>query len=44
MTIVCQLYTHPYEDDLTALKSILMSTLTWMTEKELEREMKNKGD
>ena len=50
--ICYQLYLrHPYEDELLAVVGaesffglFLMSTLTWMTQKELEREMKNKGD
>ena len=29
---------------ILSFDSILMSTLTWITEKELEREMKNKGE
>ena len=29
---------------ILSFKFILMSTLTWITEKELEREIKNKGD
>ena len=29
---------------ILSFKFILMSTLTWITEKELKREIKNKGD
>ena len=41
---------HPYEDELAVIEAesfsdqVLMSTLTWMTEKELERVIENKRD